>query len=104
MKTKALLLFFFSLAAVQCKYENLPVIGIITGYDARLCPCCGGLMINLNNETKLYEGNFYLIDNTAADLGIPAGAAFPIYAQVTYTQLDRCPGNVIHLDSFTKIK
>src|SRR5579859_2723602 len=104
MKTKLLLFFVFSLAAVQCKYENLPVVGIITGYDARLCACCGGLLINFSGKTKSYEGDFHLIDNTAADLGIPSGATFPIYAQVTYTPLDRCPGNVIHLDSYRKIK
>src|SRR5260221_12831874 len=104
MKARTLLFALILMATAHCKYDSLPVFGIITGYDARLCACCGGLMINFNNQTQSYSGDFYLIDNAPSDLGIQNNATFPIYAEVKYTLLSRCPGNVIRINSFRKIK
>lgn len=74
----------FLLAIIACQKEIAPNYNaIITGFDARKCACCGGLMINFNGETKPYVGDFKLIDN-AADLGISENDKFPIYAKVEW--------------------
>ena|SRR5882762_11909109 len=104
MKLRVLLLLLILTVTSQCNYDSLPVYGVITGYDARLCACCGGLMINFNNQTQSYAGDFYLIDNRPSDLGIQSNATFPIYVGVTYSLLARCPGNVIRIESFKRIK
>jgi len=57
---------------------------IITGFDLRMCACCGGLMINFDGETKAYNGDFKLIDN-AVDLGISENDKFPVFARVEWT-------------------
>lgn len=56
---------------------------IITGYDARTCICCGGLMITFDGETRPYVGEFKLIENSSA-LGITAKDTFPIYVKVDW--------------------
>ncbi len=56
---------------------------IITGFDARACVCCGGLMITFNGEIKPYEGDFKIIEN-GADLGITATDIFPINVKVDW--------------------
>ena len=57
--------------------------GIITGSDARMCICCGGLMITFDGETRPYAGDFRLIENSA-DLGITEKDTFPIYVKVDW--------------------
>jgi len=39
---------------------------VITGFDARDCVCCGGLMINFNNDPVPYSGTFCLINDLPA--------------------------------------
>ena len=66
----------------SCKKETLANYNVvITGFDLRMCACCGGLMINFDEETKPYNGDFKLIENSS-DLGISENDNFPIYARV----------------------
>lgn len=93
-----------SLVLCSCSNNDLGRSAVVTGYDGRQCACCGGLMINFENNTQSYEGDFYLIDNVN-DLGLPNNVTFPIYAMVTYTLLpNTCGGKHIHINSFKRIK
>ena len=81
--------------------------GIITGFDSRMCPCCGGLMINFSGETQPYKGNFYLITNDPSELGITNNSAFPIRIKVDWTQDDvvctsGAIGNLIKITRYKK--
>ena len=58
---------------------------IITGFDARMCICCGGLMITFNGETRPYIGEFKLIENSG-DIGIKEDDRFPIYVKVDWKE------------------
>jgi len=103
----SLSVFALILIVTSCKYDDLDSLkynSIITGYDMRDCACCGGLMINFENQSQSYQGKFYLIDNLPTDLGIDNNTTFPIYAYVTYTELTKCSGNIIRIDYFRKIK
>ncbi len=91
------------MALESCSNNDLGRAAVITGYDGRKCACCGGLMINFENITQSYTGDFYLIDNSS-DLGL-ANATFPLYASVTYTvSSNTCGGKHIHVNSFKRIK
>jgi len=79
----AVLIFFFLLHTSCKKEEPYMSNAIITGSDARMCICCGGLMINFDGETKPYTGDFKLIENSA-DLGITDNDKFPIYIKVDW--------------------
>ncbi|MGH2564537.1 MAG: hypothetical protein ACRDE5_08490 [Ginsengibacter sp.] len=59
---------------------------IITGYDFRACVCCGGLMITFGGEPKPYTGDFRLISNSAADIGIAQTDTFPINVKVDWKE------------------
>lgn len=57
---------------------------IITGFDYRACVCCGGLMITFNGASKPYSGDFGLISNSAADIGITQTDTFPVNVKVDW--------------------
>lgn len=86
LKEILLLLLVTFLLNISCSNPDEPSMndGVITGYDARECACCGGLMINFLNETEPYEGEFYLISNNPADLGISDTAKFPLFVRVSW--------------------
>lgn len=77
------------IADISCrksaKDENV-VHAVITGYDPRMCACCGGLMINFDGQTDPgFSTDYYLIKNDPASLGITANTIFPVHANVTWT-------------------
>ena len=78
------LLFFANNSCKKQTRKEVPNMhdAIITGSDMRACICCGGLMITLDGESKPYTGNFRLISNSAADIGITQADKFPIYVNV----------------------
>ncbi len=92
MKTGSLpllgLLTALTLLTAACKKAEEPMSdAVITGYNQALCSCCGGLMINFNGETRPYTGDFKLIQNTDAELGISTRDTFPLYVKVDWTPL-----------------
>ena len=87
----AIILTLFFFANNSCKKENPKEVpnmhdAIITGSDMRACICCGGLMITFNGESKPYTGDFRLISNSAADIGITQADTFPIYVNVDWKE------------------
>ncbi len=88
-----------AMRSTSCKKENVTLTNaVITGFDNRACPCCGGFMINFDGETEPYKGNFFLIDNTAAELKIAATENFPINVKVdTAKSSMTCGNNFVHI-------
>lgn len=86
-----------------CKKDKEPTFdAVITGYDPRLCACCGELMINFKGETRPFIGDFKLIDNSV-DLGIGSSEKFPVYVKVDWVGLpDKCVGNFIKITSLKR--
>jgi hypothetical protein len=74
-----------ALANMSCKKTEATFMddATITGPDLRTCPCCGGLMITFNGETRPYTGDFKLIEN-GTQLGIKDNEAFPIFVKVDW--------------------
>lgn len=101
MKTYLLFIatIFTTLALINsCKKDNEYMSeAIITGYDERMCPCCGGLMITFNGEKRPYSGEFKLIENSA-DIDIKSNETFPVYVEVNWTtEPNKCLGNYIKI-------
>ena len=92
---------------LSCEREGDMDKGIITGFDNRTCPCCGGLLINFKGETQSYVGEFYLIQNSS-ELGIGQDARFPMHVKVRWTQEGLEPvtcalGNIIKVLRIRKL-
>ena len=85
-----------SLAFNSCKKDTYMTDAVITGWDYRLCVCCGGLFIELNDGMK------YQIDNVA-DLGINNNDTFPILVKVDWVKLLKCNGNYISITRFKRL-
>lgn len=89
MKSQCILttlaIFFILTIFISCR-RNISTYksnAIITGFDKRMCICCGGLMINFNNDPTPYHSDFKLIFNSTMT-GITAKDTFPINVYVEY--------------------
>lgn len=91
-----ILIVLMAAGLTSCKKEKLSLIpAVITGYDMRKCMCCGGLMINFQNDTTPYSGNFYLVANDPAEFGIDINSSFPVYVEVDWkVDTSGCPGKI----------
>ena len=98
------ILIIASTGLTGCSNNDLGRSAVITGYDPRYCACCGGLMINFENNAQSFTGDFYLIENSG-DVGIPINTTFPVYAIVTYTvSSNTCSGKHIRINSSRQTK
>jgi hypothetical protein len=87
---KALSIVTICFAIVSCNKEsNTKHKAVITGFDMRLCACCGGLMINFEGDTTFNSNNYYLIINKPEEFGITYDSKFPIYVNVDW---EKVPG------------
>jgi hypothetical protein len=68
--------------------------GIITGYDYRQCPVCGGIEIIIKNDTTKNAPPFYDINSSLQQLGINENSTFPINVSLNWTHAAGA-GNII---------
>lgn len=87
------------LLAAGCKKssDTRMTDAVITGYDYRKCACCGGLMINFNNDPEPYSGSFYQVHDLPANAGISEQTSFPLYVRVTWQPVEGGCGNSINI-------
>lgn len=99
-----LIIFVFSMSGCSnnTSSEDKQYNAIITGYDMRMCMCCGGLMVTFQDNPTPYSGKFYLIHNSS-ELGIDEKTTFPIYVNITWVEKDFCSPSII-VTSYKKIK
>jgi hypothetical protein len=100
LKLPAIAFLVSSLLIFGCRKDPSLKSAVITGYDLRVCVCCGGLMLNFNGETEPYKGDFYLVDNKPSELGITETTKFPVYIDVAYNHLEKCNGAYITITGF----
>ncbi|MBS3913863.1 MAG: hypothetical protein KG003_05150 [Bacteroidetes bacterium] len=108
MKNKiVILLGVVALFSTTSCYKKKTVEGfhpaVITGFDARECACCGGLLINFQNHVNSFDGEYRTISNDPAEFGITDSTAFPVYMKVRYAiDTTKCDGNFIKILEFQK--
>ncbi len=74
---------------------------VLTDYDRHECPCCGGLMINFDNDSIPYSGSYYLIDQPSPALDNYGKARFPVFLKVRWIkEEDKCFGQYIKITWF----
>lgn len=88
--------------ALSCNKNKFMATGAITGFDLRKCGCCGGLMINFDGNTQAYTGDFWLIKNNPAELGIDTATAFPVYIKIDYERIASCGSPTIRVTRFAR--
>lgn len=77
--------------------------GVITGFDSRMCPCCGGLMITFSGQIRPYSGDFFLIENKPSEFGFYNSTTFPVSVSVSYqNDSTHCSGKMIKIIKLVK--
>ena len=91
MKFKYLTILGFCLVIFSCKKESSTVNlqeAIITGYDMRLCGCCGGLMFSFDGNEEAYKGDFKIASELPASFQIPD--TFPLHVKINFEETGPC--------------
>lgn len=88
-----------ALATGACKKEAEPATDAVVVYDPRLCPCCGGFVINFDGSTSFSAAGTKSIINNA-DVGISNNDKFPLYVKVDYIDV---PGGCRPTIKITKL-
>lgn len=105
---KFLILAFLSVFLIAaCKKDNDCGIGdkaTITGYDMRKCMCCGGYMIEFDNQRYSVYKDFYLTAGFPDNFDISIDSKFPIRVRIVW-QVDEtyCDGKFIKIKSIRKL-
>jgi hypothetical protein len=55
MKATRILLLFFLVIACNKENDDYKSVGTITGADYRMCACCGGWFINIDDAVYLFD-------------------------------------------------
>ncbi len=60
--------------------------GVLVGYNMRMCnlPSCGGMIIDIKNDTSKNAPPYYLFDGTLPKLAIRDTTKFPINVSLTW--------------------
>lgn len=88
---------FISLLLFSCKKEKpFESNAELTGYDMRMCQCCGGLQITIDNAPSAY--GFFLVGEFPKDFVLGNNPQFPILVRVDY-KIDtiRCGGTRVNI-------
>ncbi len=76
--------------AISCEKSQakLEMEGTLTGTDPALCPCCGGVILTLQNQI----GNFRIDSLPFMSVQKLYNLNFPIRLQFNYSRKDTCGG------------
>lgn len=86
MKHKALFFLIALIAIVftSCKKEETFMSNAtITGFDLKMCPCCGGTKITIHNLANINNGTYYLIGRLPEGFSL-GNYQFPIAVKINY--------------------
>lgn len=87
-------LLFMVILWTSCQKDDITKqwqAAIITGVDARLCPCCGGHMITLSDDPGPYQEDFYQWEKREGEFDFVETTPFPIYVKMKFDSLpDQC--------------
>ena len=83
------------------KKDDFMAKGVIVGWDYGDCPCCGGLLINLNSDsTELYTVDTRYIDKVPVNLKIDSATVLPLFIWLDYTDSPANCGKAIDITRF----
>ena len=70
----------------------------ITGLDAKMCICCGGLEITIDNVTNTNGSNYFLIEQLPTGFTLGNNPKFPIAVTIDWKiDTTHCFGNYIDI-------
>src|SRR5438874_2362917 len=86
-----------ALVAVSCrKDESYMNNAELTGWDLRMCPCCGGITLTIDNVPNPNGYSFFLTGYLPAGFNLGTNPKFPIAVKIDWKMdTTHCFGNYI---------
>ena len=109
MKQRSLAILFVSLtvmilATLSCRKDEMYMSNAeITGWDLRMCPCCGGTIITIDNVRSPNGNVYFLIEQLPSGFTLGNNPKFPIAVKIDW-EIDttHCFGNYINITRIEK--
>jgi len=75
----------------------------IIGWDLRMCPCCGGIEITIDNVPNPNGGSFFLTGHLPSNFNIGNNPKFPIAVKIDWNiDTAHCFGNYITISKISR--
>lgn len=74
----------------------------IIGFDLRMCMCCGGTEIVIDNLPNPNGNSFFLINNMPSEFSLGNNPTFPIAVKINWQTNSKCFGNYIDITKITR--
>ena len=75
----------------------------IIGYDARMCACCGGTEITIDNVQNPNGTSYFLIGKLPSNFTIPDNSKFPIAVKLDWIiDTAHCFGNYVDISRIAR--
>ena len=84
--------------AISCKKDEQYMSDAeIIGWDVKMCPCCGGLEITIDNVSNPIGNTYYLVNQLPANFSIGDNPKFPIAVKIDW-KIDSIHCGGTHID------
>ena len=84
----------------QCQYMNNAQI---IGYDLRLCACCGGYQVTIDNVPNPNGNSFFLVSEFPSGFSVGDNPIYPILIKIDWeVDTSKCFGNYIKISKIAK--
>ena len=96
---------FIVLTMLSCKKEETYMSNAnIIGLDARMCACCGGTEIVIDNVANPNGSSYFLIGQLPADFSLGSNPKFPIAVKIDF-KIDstHCFGNFVNIARISRL-
>ncbi len=75
----------------------------IIGFDMKMCPCCGGIEITIDNVSNPNGRAYFLVDRLPADFNLGDNPKFPIAVKIDWKiDTTHCLGNYIDITKIAR--
>ena len=95
---------FIVLTMPSCKKEETYMSNVnIVGLDARMCACCGGTEIVIDNVANTNGNSYFLIGQLPAGFNLGNNPKFPIAVKIDF-KIDstHCFGNYVGISKIAR--
>lgn len=102
---KLLVILFFVVFVAGCKKETTAIYqsqGILLGPDYGMCPMCGGMKVEIKNDTTKNAPAFYRTNTDLQKLGLTQTLNYPVNVSLNWYHNSAVPGDTYII--ITKIK
>jgi len=99
----SILTIFIFISSSCKKEEHYMSNAVIIGLDYKMCPCCGGMEITIDNVTNPNGNTYFLVGQLPSNFSLGDNPKFPITVKIDW-KIDtaHCFGNYVDISRIAR--